>query len=426
MLSERLYASAANVFMRGCGIVARFGLAIYLTKVIGIRAVGEFGLIQGAIAMAPAFIGFGLNYYLNREIVDLPLRTSGIMVRDRLIVTIALALLISAIFTGGVFVGFFVTMSAPLLIIAIFALECIASDIHLSLISLRRPLTANFLAFLRSALWVAPVAILGFFDQKYRTLNVVLEGWLLCDLLSFVLLVILTRDLPYRQIFDARVDMTWVARTIRRGWLIYMGDIGIAGQVYFERFVVNYFLGLQMTGIYTLFWSIGNAIFSLVLVAVVQLALPDLVSAYTTGGRTVWFRKLVQETLKAGAIGIGLSLTIGFGTLLTMPSVGISEFSRYWPIFTAILVGVVLRLISQVLNYGFYSRHMDTAFVAFNIGGMVLSIAVGVLAIGLFGLNGIIWSAVLVPAVLALLRGGLLIADWKNINLQRFFGLSLK
>ena len=87
-MALELFHSLLNIGLRGLGLVSRFALMIYIAKYLDLDFVGAFGLVYGALAILPVFLGFGLNYRLNREIVELPIEDAGRRMRDRLSVTV--------------------------------------------------------------------------------------------------------------------------------------------------------------------------------------------------------------------------------------------------------------------------------------------------------------------------------------------------
>ncbi|HEX2670990.1 MAG TPA: hypothetical protein VHM25_08960 [Polyangiaceae bacterium] len=377
----------ANIAMRGAGLVGRFALTLYFAKHFQLSEIGTFGLIAGMAGLLPSLIGCGVNYFLNREIVGADPLRAGTLLRDRLVLTIAMLLLVALAFVAAHAAGMVQAPANLGLLAFILAAECIAFDIHMSLIGLRMPVAANFLLFVRSASWIFPVLVLGMIWPQLRSLQFVFWCWAVGLGAGFVFLFALLRNWPFAAISRTRVDFAWIGRTVRRGWLIYLSDLGIGGQLYLERYIVNDLLGLNLTGVYTLYWTMANAVHVLVTVGVVQVALPDLVEAHGQN-KVIWRKTFLHTTGRLLAITIPICLACAVVVLKLLPRLGIEQFATAPYLFCLMLVGVVIRLLSDMASYGLYSRNLDTEFAAMNILGIVSSLALSYILIARYGLIG--------------------------------------
>jgi O-antigen/teichoic acid export membrane protein len=378
----------ANIAMRGAGLVGRFALTLYFAKHFELSEIGTFGLIAGMAGLLPSLIGCGVNYFLNREIVGADPLRAGTLLRDRLVLTLAMLLLVALAFAGAYTAGMVQAPANLGLLAFILVSECIAFDIHMSLIGLRMPVAANFLLFVRSASWIFPVLALGMIWPQLQSLSFVFWSWAAGLAAGFIFLFVLLRNWPLVAISQTRIDFAWIWRTVRRGWLIYLSDLGIGGQLYLERYVVNELLGLKLTGVYTLYWTMANAVHVLVTVGVVQVALPDLVEAHGHQNKSVWRQMFLRTTGRMLAITVPLCIACAVVVLKVLPRLGIQQFAMSPLLFCLMLIGVAIRLLSDMTSYGLYSRNLDTEFAAMNIIGIVSSLALSFILIGRYGLIG--------------------------------------
>jgi O-antigen/teichoic acid export membrane protein len=402
--SERYLLPLANMSLRGASLVARFGLVVYVAQYVGLEALGLFALVQGAAGIVPAVLGWGINYFLNREIVDLPAATAGRLLRDRLLLTVASLFAAGCVGAIAVWTGHFRLPESSLLIVLIVCLETIAFDIHMAMISLGKPIAANALLFVRSAAWVAPAVILGLIFPSFRGLDPLYWFWLGGLALNMMLLATIFRDWPVGEILRAPPNVSRLLKQMRNGWLIYLNDVAIVGMLYLDRFIVSYFLGLKATGLFSLYWSVANAAHVLVTTAVIQISLPTLVRAYRNSGAADWLKTLRSETAKTVLTGVPLLIIIFALTVFLLPLAGYRQFTEDPALFLLMLGSVQLRLLGDLCSYGLYSRGQDREFAGINLSGVAVSILLSIIMVHQWGLLGAAMAMNCIAALLLLAR----------------------
>ncbi|WEK51505.1 MAG: hypothetical protein P0Y66_05730 [Candidatus Kaistia colombiensis] len=405
-----LYMPAVNLTVRAAGLAMRLGLVVYLARFLGIAEVGQFGLIQGAAGLAPVVVGWGVTYFLGRELVGRPPLEAGRLVRDRLLLTIA-SLAVAGVVVAAMMLADAIAVPASVLwIAAILFLETLAFDLHLALISLGKPLAANVLLFIRSGLWVVPAAGFGLAFPMLRTLDFVLFCWTLALVANFGALLSLVGDWPLAAIARHRVDTGWILSRMRGSGLIYLNDLGIAGMTYLDRYIVHSLLDLRATGVFVLHWAIANAIHVLVTAATVQLSLPVLVRAYRNGGDRQWRTELRALALRVLAIGAPLALLAYTVAVHGLPLTTDGTTPIDGPLLALMLVSTVIRLLADALNYGLYSRGLDHPLACINIGGALASVLLSLALLSRFGLAGGGLAMVLGSTLLLVARAAVLTA----------------
>ena len=395
------FTPSANLTVRAAGLAMRLGLVAYLARFLGIAEVGQFGLIQGAAGLTPVVLGWGVTYFLGREVVGREPMRAGQLVRDRLLLTVASLTVAGAIATALMLAK---VISAPSLVVwiaAILALEAIAFDLHFALINIGRPLVANFLLFLRSGLWVVPAAGLGMFFPALPTLDFVLLCWTVALVIHFGALLQWFSRWPLTAIARAPIDVDWISSRIRGARLIYLNDLGVVGMAYLDRYIVHSMLDLRATGLFVLHWAIANAIHVLVTAATVQLSLPVLVTAYRQGGERPWRRELQALARRVLAITAPLALLTFATAVYGLPLLLDGNSPIDGALLALMLGSAVIRLLADAFNYGLYSRGRDRALALINISGAVSSAALSLVLLPAFGINGV-GAAMLVTSILLL------------------------
>ena len=407
------FTPSANLTVRAAGLAMRLGLVAYLARFLGIAEVGQFGLIQGAAGLTPVVLGWGVTYFLGREVVGHAPLQAGRLVRDRLILTLVSLTVAGAVATALILAQVIAAPSSAFWIAAILALEAIAFDLHFALINVGRPLVANFLLLLRSGLWVVPAAGLGMLFPTLRTLDFVLLCWTIFLVIHFGTLLQWFGGWPLAAIARAPIDVGWVTSRIRGARLIYLNDLGVVGMAYLDRYIVHSMLDLRATGLFVLHWAIANAIHVLTTAATVQLSLPILVQAYRQGGEPQWRNELQALARRVLAIGAPLALLTIAVAVYCLPVLLDGDSPIDGTLLALMLGSVVIRLLADAFNYGLYSRGRDRALALINIGGAVFSAALSLVLLPAFGLNGVGLAMLVTSILLLAIRVSVLLAQSK-------------
>lgn len=409
----RLLKPLTNAGLRGLSLSGRFVLTLFIAKYMDIRSVGDFGLISGATVIGPAILGLGFNFYLNREIAGTPPEFHVRLIRDRLAISVisatsaALAVMLLCIpFAPQI------PWLTRILFGLIFIMEVAAFDLHMSLVTLDRPVLANLLQFTRSALWVFPYTAGAVVFPSWRTMDSLLVAWLIGLVLNLGTTYIGLRDWPWAQVAAHRFDGRWFSDRIRRTWLVYLGDIALITIQQLDRVAVAAVLGMTATGIYVFYNSFANAVQLLTAAAVLQMTLPGLLVQAKHGDGLAWRRILWQGAARSAAVSISLSAA-------AFPIIGIlvtyldrQELNDNLWLFLAMLISIPLRCVAELLGSGLYTVNQDRAFVWSNIFGAVASTSLITSASAVWGMTGTGCAVIASGLVFLLLRLYLLVRGY--------------
>ena len=404
ILTRLIRGGAPNMVLRGSTLFLRFALSFYIVSQLGLASAGVYGLAIGAIGIVPATVGWGLNYFVSREVVGHTPDTAAPLIRDRLIITF-LSLLTGTLIAVPVLIWQTgeITQTQVLILILLW-LETIALDLYMPMIGLELALFANVLIFVRSALWIPIVVAIGFAVPALQTLDMIFIGWILSHLLAIAMLVIYLRRWPVKAGLREGKKLNVLIRRARTSWYIYFSDLGIVGLGYADRFILNALLGLVATGIYSFYFSITNALQTLISTAVVQLALPRMVRAFRGGNPDVWQAELRQQMIKTLSFAGVLSLAIFGATEIIFRVAPQGHFPVYRMLLAIMLLAATIRSGSDLLNVSITSMGRDRAYATTNVVGVVLAVCFGAGFMWLFGLIGAGISAVATASTLFVIR----------------------
>ncbi len=408
MKLARHVTNLSSIGLRGATLAIRFGLSFYIVKFLGYEAFGVYGLVLGLVGIMPAAIGWGLNYFVAREIVGKTPLEALLLVRDRLVVSVVSLSALTVLGLAGLpFTGQSYSTMALLIFLLIWA-ETLALDVNQPLIGMDMALLANVVFFIRAALWVIPVSGAGILFPELRKLEFIFGAWLVGHVLANAAIFIFIRRWPLSVVGQTPIDRAWLRKRLSTSWFIYLSDLGLVGLIYLDRYIVGASLGLAFAGIYSFYWSLTNALQTLVQTAVAQLALPTLVRAARTEKREIWLRTLQVEFVRTLLFSIAISIAIFFASDILLQKMGMSDLRLHYNLFVMLLIAAVFRSCSDLLSMGLTSINRDQSYAAMNIGGMILSVALVFTGIRMFGLDGAGFGAALTALILVGARAFLL------------------
>jgi O-antigen/teichoic acid export membrane protein len=391
------------VGLRGSVTLAKFALTFYIARVLGLADLGIYGLIAGGTTIVPALFGFGITDWISRVIVNLPSQQAIPYMTSRVALSAAvqvigqpLAWLINYAL-GAPIPWHVVVLAGPILF-----LEHIVNDAQDMLIFRGRVYFASVVLFLRAGLWPPLVMLWAWLDPAARTLDHLLLGWLAG--LVLVGLVLASQLLAHQRWRFLGLRIRWLADCIRSSTPFYLKDISNVGSLYLDRFVVSLLLGLELTGVYTFFWSFANVVNSLVIYGTVQPSIPHLVVAARDPDPAVLRRLERRVQIETGS----WAALLAFGAVVAMPFVlpylGRPLLQNYVFVFWIMMAATLLRVGADCYSYVLLALHRDRAIAVISMIGALGSAALNATLIPLVGLVGAGLSYLVTASALLIAR----------------------
>lgn len=404
VLSPAITIPLFNMFLRGMNLVGRFGLTVYITKYIGLEAMGVFGLVVGGLSMLPAFIGFGLNYFVNREIVGEAPEVAINKVKDRLLFTFSMTVLVVICFS---LISNFDILDVPkitLVIVFITIIECLGFDLHYSVISLGRPVIANVLLFIRTTIWTFPAIAMGIFYIEFRNLDFIWWCWALGLFIYGMSVISIIKSLDWQKHLTSSINLSWLISLTKKGPLIYLSDLGVVIVQMSDRFILALFLDIAIVGAYVFNFSIANAVYTLINSAFTQVAVPKFVGLVKKDKYIDWKIEVERQFAIQFLASTVISVFV-FAMCYTVGMLGYIERSSTDNIVLIILLaGMIVKVQSDIVNYAFYSQNKDKLLIAINIGSIPLFLFIEITIVYFFGYIGVASALLIFSLAIYLLR----------------------
>lgn len=386
LLKKDMPAAALIMGMRIAMIGGKFILALFIARMMGLDTLGLYGLIVGFAAVGQVVARTGIFSSLARQAAyqqreelcrSLYHYGAGLV----LLYSVALAVFAAA----GAVSGYFVL---ALLIVLVIAAEHISYDIFLLTNNLQRALLANSLLFIQSAGWIFLYMGLALVFPALLTLNALLLFWIGGSVLILALALFLTRAWPWAQARRVPLQPSWYIQKFKESVSLYCSETVNMIAQYIDRYIITLTLGLELTGIYVLFWQVTNAIANLIGAGVLQVFRPRLIIAHRDGDAPAFLKHARESAIKTFATGAGLCIAAGVIVPFLIPLAKEPAAMHYLPLLWVMLAGVLLRLGSDVLRNILYSRHQDRQLLMTNIIALAVSVPALLLFMHAFGIYG--------------------------------------
>lgn len=413
---NKLFRFGLNMGLRGGSLLAKFGLMIYITRYIGLEAVGIFGLLQAANVIGTKLVGYGLYFVANRDMVDIAPARQAAIIRDQHAVYLlgyVPVLVLCALLWPWVPAGYesYALYSIALLIIAHQVLE-----LGNTLIALHSPLSCNFIFAITNGLWAVPPIILGLLDPGYRTLDCVLLSWLLGALLSMLIGWGFLHYLPFRAALRERPDWMWIKKALRQGLPLFVAIMTMNLGMYVDRYVISWLTNLELAGVFVMFWSFAYAVQVLMQTGVLVNEYPRLIADYKRGDETAYWRRFRSLSWRMAWAGGLFCVIAGFAIAPIITFVDKPLALEHMNLFYAMLVAFWIRFQADVSNYALYARHQDKALGFSYLMNLIFTSLSNLVFVALWGLDGAAIALIVTAVALTGLQGWLL---WRRRHQRR-------
>ena len=383
---RRLVDQLLRFSMRAGATVSKFLLAIYTARYLGLADLGMYGLLVGATTIVPAIVGLGMTEWTSRRLVDLPRTQALPLIASRLSLTLSIHLIVQPLaFAVDILLGEPIPLQTAALCGAILLMENLGSEASEMLIARRRVFLAYLVAFLRVGFWPIPVMAIGLLYPETRTLEFLLLGWLAMLVVSWLaLLVLLVPEGRWRLM---RPQWRLLFPELRGSLVLYIKDVSSTISMFLDRFLISLFLGLELTGVYTLFWSITNVVHSLAVYDIIKAQLPSLiVSGRSNEPEFRAHERRLQIEIGSWSLLLALGAAVAMPLLLPLLNQPLAQESL--PVFWLILLATLLRIAADLYGSVLLALTRDRTIAWVAAAGALASAGLNLVLTPFFGLAG--------------------------------------
>lgn len=377
-----------SIALRFFSLASKFGLIFILAKFLAVEEFGKYSLISTTIALSIYLIGLDVYTYSNRKLVSL----NSIGKEDELKRQLALYFFTNLIaffplfFTLTEVVHLNVELS--LLVCLLVVVEHLSLEVSRVLIALGCLLKASVVIFIRTGAWCILLIMLFVVEQSFRSLNVVIAIWLLATFSSLVVGVKYIGTLNFIKFWQGGVNIEWVRDALKVAFPFLLATIQIRILFAIDRYIVEYYDGLDIVAVYGIYIGICTALVALLEVVVFQAYYPKLIKHFDT--KSPDFNRCIKQfSTYTVVVLLFLLLIASFLVEFFLGSLPSERYLKEIDCFWIILLAHVFLSLSYIPHYILYSMRLDRyiilsgtlAFVFFFIsllifGGGIKGVAV--------------------------------------------------
>lgn len=375
--------------LRLASLSAKFFLTLYMGKFFGLSEMGIYGLALSASIFFSWVVGFKLDYVVGREIVGAENKLAAKRMRDQFIFYSFCYVLLALLFVYFSFEHTDILPQKYWLYVAFLSIaEGYATFLQLNLNSLGMPVINNFLFFIRSASWVAPVMVIGYFWPEFRNIDFVFNCWLSGVSVSVFITLFYLRQWPWPSFKTQPFDFKWLKKSIVVCFMMWVGNISLAAGTYADRFIIAKFLDLELVGVVTFYASFAFALLTLNQSGVLAFAYPRFITNYKQGHIAIFWQDVWRAGLQSAALSGALALLICLALPFYARYAGKELLLQNTHVLYLVMAGAFLRCVADIFYYVLYARHQDRPLWLGNIVIFLPFLGANLIMIPLFGIIG--------------------------------------
>jgi O-antigen/teichoic acid export membrane protein len=375
-------------------LAAKFILSLFIARFMGLNALGLYGLVTGASAVGQVAMRLGIFSVLSRQAVNQPLHELTHHLRHYGTGCIALYLCLTpCAAAAGWHYG---TPGFALLALAVVFTEHACYDVFVLTNNLNRPKLANALMSVQAAGWIYLFMLLAYIFPPLRTLDAVLAFWIAGGFVTLAAASFLTRNWPWKEAFAVPLEKSWYWRHFQKSRHLYCSEVVNMAAQYMDRYLITFFLGLGLAGVYVLFSQVVNAICNLVGAGVLQVFRPHLIEAFRDRDDKRYRDVLASCGMRAMALAAGLALLSGIVVPFLIGYTKQKLATDYLPLLWLMLFAMLFRIADDLAGTALYTQHKDRLTLKTVILKFILACGVGVTALKAAGIYGAAVTVVIV------------------------------
>lgn len=376
-----------NLKLRATPLALKFILFAVLSKTFAPDVYGVYTLITTTITISIFILGLDFYNYSIREIL---------LSRDHKINKLFNTFLLYFFFYMVIVIVFSVVLISikPVLgisknlivfILIICFSEHISQEIYRLQIAYKKILTANLIFFCRSFFWILYLIVTILFYNKKISMEFLFLMWMIFNLLSVFSVFLLYFKSIFRNLKEFSLDKKYLIKGLKVSALFFAGTLSLKSIEYLNRYIVDFFLGKELTGVFSFYSNIALVMSVYINTIVVSFELPALIEKGNNENLNRFFRDFKRSFFKQ-VFFISIILSMAIYPILYWQNIKI--YSDYIYIYFILIIASSILNYSLVYHFYLYVKKRDKLILSLTAKSGIINFIFTLLLTYAFGLMG--------------------------------------
>ncbi len=404
-MSVRHYLSTGsiNLLLRGLALAGKFVFVLYLARYFTLDDLGRYGLLASIVLFSIQLVGMDYYVYNGRRILRTQEGAERIChIREQLRFHSLAYLLFIPVYIALIASNMFdVEWVWALLILVIIVAEHLSQESSRLLTTLSRSPEANAVFFVRTALWMLAFMAITYGNSELNNLSTMMLFWV-----TGACVASLVAAWRIWRLFDwpalrgcKKPDWPELIRGAKYSLPFFLATVALQIIEVSDRFFVEFFLGTASVGVYVFSQNMASLLQTLAVVGLISVIAPKLIGSYLQKNQDEYrssYRTLVILVMLLMALSVPV---IVFVFPMVAEISGKREIMESSRLFSIVLSGYVLSVLSILPYYSMYVRHKDWLITGTTVIAAVVNIILNMVFIPIYGLEGAAYATLVAFAV---------------------------
>ncbi len=381
-----------SLFLRVAGLVGRVVLMFFLAKNLSVEEMGFYGLFTATITYALFIVGADFYTFSEREILKSTESDYSRIIKNHFIFFLCsyLFVFLSSI---SLFIFKIISWKWVSFFYLLLFLENFSQELFRLLVSLKKVVLAQTVAFFRLGAWTYLLFFYAFFNFHIG-LNEVFIFWILGSLTACLIGMWYLIKQDWFQWSSAKVDFFWIKKGIIASKMMFANTLCWRALFSMDRYILLLFTDTSTLGIYSFYSNFSNSLLTLLDTGILSQYYPNLVQSYQN-------QKKDRADLKMNIVkkiiqyGIAFSLIIIVLVYSSFFFIQTKSYSHYWYILILLLISNLIQSISFVPHYVLYALNKDKSIMVLSIQVLAIFCILSICMSYLLGIIGICFSFII-------------------------------
>lgn len=413
--------SLINISLKALMLLGKFVLIFFMARFFSPSELGQYGLVVVITMSALYAVGFDFYIFSTRDLASKDkktwstyLRSQGAFILLTYLIVLPIILLLVSKTLGKewlVLVGFLIVT------------EHLNQELMRLFIIDGQVLLATFLQFLRSGLWCYLIILLMTLSIINIELINVIYAWLISSIFSLAIAMIyLFKTIVWDK--SSSINWQWILKGLKVCIPFLCATLAMKGINTLDRVWLESASGLEVVGVYTLFFSLTGVLIAFLESGVFAFIYPEMIKRKDDPKifTTLVIKMIKQVILLLVIMSSALTLILPF----FLKWIGKSVYTESISMFYILLLGNIMLCLSMIPHYILYSYQKDKSIIVSHILSLITFIVLARAFIYFDITNHVVLAVTTSLTILFLIKLLFTALLYYDLNMFKYFNHSEK